>query len=208
MITFDYHKIVEKGVWVRCYNVEQATHLLKWAKWNYFKMENGEDIDIDNLYWDYSNRFMAYSFNEGKVAIKSAYDESLDIIEYCDSISFFFYSKEQESLSVKTQGLSSKKYKFVKNMPNRRYYEVTIEADYNDSDYIKKSQRFYQEEFDEVVDDIIDLKNNYSGRHELDDYESDRLDIPYSEDGDKCHTLMYINIIMYDTDGYSYIVEI
>lgn len=109
MIVFDYHKIVKKEVCVRCYNIEQATHLLKWAKWNYFKMENGEDIDIDNPYWDCSNGFMAYNFNEGKVTIKSTYDKSLDVIEYCDSVLFFSDTKKQNLSDIKAQDLSNKK---------------------------------------------------------------------------------------------------
>ena len=103
----------------------------------------------------------------------------------------------------------NKKYKLVKNIPKERYYEVTIEADSNDADYIKETERYSQEEFDKIIDDLMDLKNNYSGRHELENYfESDELPIPYTELGDKCHTLYSLAIMMYDTDGCNYIVEI
>jgi hypothetical protein len=100
------------------------------------------------------------------------------------------------------------KYKLEKNIPKKRYYEVTIKAEYsNDADYIEGVGYYYQEEFDKIVDDIIDLKNNYSGRYELEKYEGEELSIPYSDYG-RCHTLYSIDIMMYDTDGCSYIVKI
>lgn len=98
------------------------------------------------------------------------------------------------------------KYKFEKVAIKERYYEVFIKADSNDADYITTTMKFDQKEFDETIDELINLKNNYGGSHELSNYPNDLdLDIPFADDS-YCHTLIRLSVKMYDTDGSIYIV--
>jgi len=100
------------------------------------------------------------------------------------------------------------KYKSTKKVPKEKYYEVYINADSNDADYISRTSNYSQKEFDEIVDALIDLINNYDGEHELEDYPNDmELSIPNSDNG-CCHTLEELTITMYDIDGYVYGIEL
>jgi hypothetical protein len=101
------------------------------------------------------------------------------------------------------------KYKLTKTIPEQRIYEVYIDADSNDADYISTTTVYTQDEFDKIVDGLIDLNNNYMDYHELEEYENEYdLDIPCNSWGEYCHTLEEVKITMYDTDGYVYEVEL
>ena len=108
-----------------------------------------------------------------------------------------------------------KKYKIIKTTPQERYYEILLKADSNDGNYITEIQKLSQEEFDKAIDELIILRNDFSGEHELEGFESeiiskyDRdvyLNIPCHED-QVCHTLVDIIVKMYDSDGCVYNVE-
>ena len=81
-----------------------------------------------------------------------------------------------------------KNYNLVKKVPKEKYYEVYINADSNDADYISTKTKYSQEEFDEVVDELKNLRDNYGGSHELEDFEdeTDEINIPCSVWG-CCH---------------------
>lgn len=97
------------------------------------------------------------------------------------------------------------KYKLEQIIPKKKYYEVYIKADSNDGDYITTIQKYDQEYFDEVVDEIINLKNNYMGSHQLENYHNVMdLDIPYNGWDGYCHTLEKLKVTMYDVDGKIY----
>lgn len=100
------------------------------------------------------------------------------------------------------------KYKLVKReVLKEKVFRVIIKADSNDADYITTDETYTEEEFNDIIDDLINLKHNYSGRHELEDFpnESD-LYIPSSEWG-RCHTLEKLTVTCEDIDGIIYDVE-
>ena len=100
-----------------------------------------------------------------------------------------------------------KKYICTKIVPEEKYYEVYINADSNDADYISTSEEYTQEEFDEIIDEIINLRDNYGKSHELECYQNDmELPIPHSDWG-RCHSLKDIKVTLYDTDGCVYDVK-
>lgn len=101
-----------------------------------------------------------------------------------------------------------KNYNLVKQIPEEKYYEVFIEADSNDADYISTKNKYSQEEFDEIVDELKNIRDNYGDAQELENYEPSELDIyiPSSEWG-VCHTLEEITVTMFDVDGFVYNVE-
>lgn len=89
-------------------------------------------------------------------------------------------------------------------------FKVTIKADSNDGDYIIETSTYGMKEFDEyVIDGLIDLKNNYSDRHQLSDYPNDHdLNIPYNGWDGYCHTLTELIVEYIDANGRVWDVEI
>jgi len=97
------------------------------------------------------------------------------------------------------------KYRLEKIEITEKYYEVFIKADSNDGDYVSTKTKYNQKEFDEIIDALIDIKNNYSGDHEFENYQNKYdLDIPYPECDGTCHTLEELSVIMYDFYGKMY----
>ena len=98
------------------------------------------------------------------------------------------------------------KYKFEKiKAPKETYYELYINADSNDGDYVSTTETFNQKEFDEIIDEIINLKNNYSEHGKLQSYPNEfDLSIPFNGYDDYCHTIVDIEVKMYDVDGTIY----
>ena len=102
---------------------------------------------------------------------------------------------------------NSDKYTLVKKEKvKEKTFRVIIEADSNDADYITTDETYNEKEFNEVIDELIDLKNNYGGRHQLEDFENDWLTIPRSEWG-RCHSLTGLEVTCEDIDGTVYDVE-
>ena len=93
------------------------------------------------------------------------------------------------------------KYKLIKlNSQKEKTFKVTIVADSNDADYITTINTYTEKEFNEyVVDDLIDLLNNYNGSHQLENY-SGEAEVPYSDWG-RCHTLESVDISCTDENG-------
>lgn len=96
------------------------------------------------------------------------------------------------------------KYQLVEKADrNLENFKVTIVADSNDGDYMTEVTYYSKEVFEEyVIDGLIDLKNNYSGEHELskcpNEYE---LDIPYNGWDGYCHTLKELIVEYIDKNG-------
>jgi len=98
------------------------------------------------------------------------------------------------------------KYKLKEvSHPKERYYEAYFEGDENDSDYVSHIEKYSQTEFDEIVDDLIELSEI------MDDDDIQ----PRDYDGNVnlgsvgyCHTFCEFTIKMYDTDGKVYNVEL
>lgn len=101
-----------------------------------------------------------------------------------------------------------KNYIISQSIPTKKYYEVYINADSNDGNYISTIRQYSQRRFDEIIPALIDLKQNYSEPGQLEDYATEYdISIPYSDYG-SCHTLDDIRITMYDTNGYVYNVDL
>lgn len=103
------------------------------------------------------------------------------------------------------------KYKLVKPEVKQKTFKVFMTADANDGDYLTSTQTFTEKEFDEVVDELLDLKNNYlKVAHAFEEFCSEvELDIPYDGQSDYgCHTLEELEITCVDVDGIIYNVEL
>lgn len=101
------------------------------------------------------------------------------------------------------------KFKYVEVSEEvRKKFHVIIKADSNDADYITEDEYYSLKEFEEIVDELKNLQTNYSGHHELEDYESKfDLPIPYSDWG-RCHTIESIDITYLDESGKLWEVEL
>lgn len=87
-------------------------------------------------------------------------------------------------------------------------FEVIIIADSNDADYITTREFYGEYVFDEyIIDELIDLIDNYSGSHELEKFCGDNVRIPYSDWG-CCHSIESIEVNYYDNNGTVRPVEI
>lgn len=85
----------------------------------------------------------------------------------------------------------------------RNKFIVTIKADSNDANYITKVEKYSKKDFDEyVIDALIDLKQNYSGSHELENYPNEHdLPIPFNGWDGYCHTLETLYVQYVDEEG-------
>ena len=99
-------------------------------------------------------------------------------------------------------------YKLVEKKSDKtETFIVTIVADSNDADYVTEKMEFNKEEFEEILPALVDLKENYSGHHELEDYPNPmELHIPYGYDG-YCHTIDELRVEYIDESGKIYDVE-
>jgi hypothetical protein len=88
---------------------------------------------------------------------------------------------------------------------------VTIVADSNDADYVTTIEKYTKEIFDrEVINDLMDIKNNYSGHHQLKNYEGDcdYISVPFDGYDGHCHTLESIDIKYIDANGETWNVAL
>lgn len=101
--------------------------------------------------------------------------------------------------------LTSEKYTFrKKESEERNMFHVSIKADSNDGDYITEEESYTEDEFEEIVDELIDLNDNYKGFYKLEDFSSEQLCIPTTDYGDNCHTLTRLKIEYIDGNGEVY----
>jgi hypothetical protein len=104
----------------------------------------------------------------------------------------------------------STEYKLVEKRGKQlNKFKVTIKADSNDADYVTETMFYGKSEFEEyIIDALVDLKYNYSGHHDLENYpnESD-LYIPYNGWDGYCHTLEELTVEFIDGDGKVWDVE-
>lgn len=82
-------------------------------------------------------------------------------------------------------------------------FKVTIKADSNDGDYVTTINYYSQLTFEShIIDGLIELKYEYDGDHQLEDYTNNYdLDIPYNGWDGNCHTLEELNVEFTDDDG-------
>ncbi|MGG3045706.1 hypothetical protein ABEO76_21505 [Bacillus anthracis] len=97
------------------------------------------------------------------------------------------------------------KYELVrKSTTELGRFKVTIVADSNDADYITTINTYSKETFDKhIVDELIDLQNNYGESHQLRNFEEGWLDIPCG-DIDRCHSLKSVNVEHIDDKGIAW----
>lgn len=101
--------------------------------------------------------------------------------------------------------MNSDKYLLQKKDPkNQEKYKVTIVGDSNDADYITTIEYYTQSDFDEyVIDGLSRLKRDYSGRHQLEDFQSqeDYIAIPFNGYGGNCHSLESLTVEYMDKNN-------
>ena len=100
-------------------------------------------------------------------------------------------------------------YKLVEKKSDRtETFIITIVADSNDADWVTEKMEFNKEEFEEILPALVDLKENFSGSHELENYTNPmELDIPYNGYDGYCHTLYELTVEYIDENGKIYDVE-
>ncbi|MBE7896091.1 hypothetical protein G7L40_20675 [Paenibacillus polymyxa] len=104
-----------------------------------------------------------------------------------------------------------KKYKLVAPQAEElNNFVVTIVADSNDADYITETAKYNAEEFNtEVINELIELKNNYSGYHQLSDCPlGEYITIPFNGCDGYCHSLESLQIKYVDGAGFTWDVEL
>lgn len=92
-----------------------------------------------------------------------------------------------------------KLYILEKILRKESYYEVIMCGDWNDGDYVSKTKKYNQEEFNNIVSTLIHYTNFYSEKCES-NYFYDNIPIPHGHECD-CHTTWVESIKFYDTDG-------
>ena len=87
-------------------------------------------------------------------------------------------------------------------------FEVIIEADSNDGDYITTRHFYSEERSDEnVIEELIELLSKHGDAYELESFSENYVDIPYSDYG-CCHSLESVEVNYYDNNGSVRPVEI
>lgn len=102
------------------------------------------------------------------------------------------------------------KYKLIEKVEvELNKFKVTIVADSNDADYITETDYYSKGSFEEyILDGLIELKNSYSGRHQLKDYPNEYdLTIPHNGWDGFCHTLEELIVEYIDANGKVWSVE-
>lgn len=77
----------------------------------------------------------------------------------------------------------------------KEVFIIKLIGDYNDGDYITTENEVGREQFEGIVDELINLKKNFMGRGELREYYDEHdLNIPQTDWGENCHTLVTLKI--------------
>lgn len=103
------------------------------------------------------------------------------------------------------------KYKLKQpEISQRNKFTVTINADSNDGDYVTTINTYDKNIFKaHIINELIELKENYSGSHELEDCPlGEWIDIPFNGYDGFCHTLKYIKVTYVDEEGFTWDVDI
>lgn len=102
------------------------------------------------------------------------------------------------------------KYRLVeKDSDMKNTFIVKIVGDSNDADYVTETMYLDKEDFEKIIPALIDLNNNYSRSHQLEDYPNPMgLEIPYNGWDGYCHTLESLDIEYIDENGKVFDVEL
>lgn len=104
----------------------------------------------------------------------------------------------------KILGVKRMIYELVEKKVNKKdVFKVTIRADSNDADYITETEYYIKEDFEEyALKAVKDLRDNYGGSHELEDYPNEYdLSIPFNGWDGYCHSLEELSVEYIDKDG-------
>lgn len=105
----------------------------------------------------------------------------------------------------------------IKN-PDEAYFEIYINADSNDGDYISRTTKLSQAQFDEYgVNAIRIINQKLIGHHRLTEgwdelteeelYDVGEISFPSSDWG-MCHTIEDFDVLFYDTLGNKFKVDL
>lgn len=94
-------------------------------------------------------------------------------------------------------------YKLVEKQSDmRNIFIVTLVGDANDGDYVTETMYLNKDEFEEILPALDDLKDNYSGSEQLEDYPNEmELEIPFNGFDGHCHTLAELSVEYIDENG-------
>lgn len=82
-----------------------------------------------------------------------------------------------------------------KKVTGKEVFIVKMVGDCNDGDYITTEQEMSREQFESVVDELINIQNNFMSDWALKEYDNERdLDIPMTEWSENCHTLEKLEV--------------
>lgn len=85
---------------------------------------------------------------------------------------------------------------------------MTIKADSNDADYVTETTTFSKAEFEEYLDEIKNLRDNFGGNHQLENYENPGdFNIPHDGYDGFCHSIEKLTVTYTDKDGKTWDVQ-
>lgn len=101
------------------------------------------------------------------------------------------------------------KYQLVeKGSKLRETFVVTIIGDSNDADYVTETMHFNEEDFEEILPELANIRNNYGKNHQLEDYPNPMdLYVPFNGNDGYCHSLEKLTVEYIDHKGKIWDVE-
>lgn len=139
-------------------------------------------------------------------------DNSLERFSNVDEINKYFFENSVK-LGYEVQFIENQiKYEIVKKDSVKKitpYYEVFIEGDWNDADYVSSVDTYNQEQFNEVVFQLVILNSDpMDGEYGLDYSKYDMLSLPSGyPDGCGLHTITEIRVKYFDKNNICHDVE-
>ena len=102
-----------------------------------------------------------------------------------------------------------RKYKMTKK-ECEGLFRVTMTADLNDADYMTDVTEYTEDEFEGVLDELIEINELVGVDNAIYDYETSyEVNIPFEgQSGQSCHTLESLKIEYISSDGVIYDVEL
>lgn len=100
-------------------------------------------------------------------------------------------------------------YRLVEKVSDdRNMFTITIIADSNDADYITEKMYCNKEEFEEMLPELINLRDNYGENHQLEKYPNPMdFNIPFNGWDGFCHSLEELTVEYVDESGKIFDVE-
>ncbi|WP_437261253.1 hypothetical protein [Bacillus thuringiensis] len=107
------------------------------------------------------------------------------------------------------KGNNNMNYKLVeKTSSMKNTFIITIKADSNDGDYITEEMHYSKSDFEEILPELVNLRDNYGDNHQLENYPNPMdFNIPYNGWDGYCHSLEKLSVEYIDENGKMFDVE-